>query len=76
MVANIFTQAPPPPPPHHKEASYGPGVYIWSYEFYSMKPSYFTETKIYVKLDPKVANTAHSSHLKCGIIYWQWNYIF
>ena len=29
-----------------------------------MKLSHFTEAKIYVKLDPKAANTARSYHLK------------
>ena len=38
------------------------------YEFYSIKPSHLTETKIYVKLDPKAANTAHSYHLMSGTI--------
>ena len=28
-------------------------------KFYSIKPSHFTKTKTYVKLDPKAANTAH-----------------
>ena len=34
---------------------------ICIYEFYSIKPSDFTETKIYVKLDPRAPSTAHSS---------------
>ena len=43
-------------------------VCICIYEFYSIKPSHFTETKIYVKLDPKAVNTAHSYNLKSGTI--------
>ena len=41
---------------------------IYIYEFYSIKLSHFTEAKIYVKLDRKAANTAHSYHLKSGTI--------
>ena len=43
-------------------------VCICIYEFYLKKPSHFTETKIYVKLDLKAANNAHSYHLKPGTI--------
>ena len=46
---------------------------IFIYEFYSIKPSHFTSTKIYIKLDLKEANTAHSDRLKSGTIYSQWN---
>ena len=38
-------------------------IYLFIYlfiEFCSIKPSRFTETKIYVKLDPKAENTAHT----------------
>ena len=38
-------------------------VCIFIYELYSIKPSYFTETMINVKIDPKTANTEHSDHL-------------
>ena len=48
---------------------------ICIYEFYLIKHSHFTETKIYVKLDPKNANTAHSYHLKSDTIYSIWNYL-
>ena len=50
---------------------------VWTciYEFYSIKPSHFTGTKIYVKLDSKVAKTLQSYHLKTGAIYWKWNYL-
>ena len=41
---------------------------ICIYEFYSIKPSHFTKTKIYVKLDPKAANNAQSYYLKSGTI--------
>ena len=44
-------------------------VCICIYEFYSIKPSHFTETKVYVKLDPYAANTAHT------YIYSKWNYL-
>ena len=50
-------------------------VCICIYKFYSIKPSHFTETKIYVKLDPKAADTEHSYHLNSGTIYSQWNYL-
>ena len=45
------------------------------YEFYSIKPFYFTENLIYVKLDPEAANTGDSYHLKSGSIYSQWDYL-
>ena len=48
---------------------------ICIYEFYSIKPCHFTETKIYVKLDSKDAKTASSYHIKPGTIYAQWNYL-
>ena len=48
---------------------------IFIYEFYSVKPSHFTETKIYVKLEPINANLAHSSYLPSAIIFSQWNYL-
>ena len=48
-------------------------VYICTYGFYPIKLSHFTETKIYVKIDHKAANTAHSHHLKSGTIYTQRN---
>ena len=49
---------------------------ICIYEFYLIKPSDFTETKIYVKLDPMAPSTAHSYHLSSGtIIYSRWNYL-
>ena len=48
---------------------------ICIYEFYSIKPSSFNETKIYVKLEPKAANTAHSYYLKSGTIYSQQNFL-
>ena len=38
-----------------------------------IKPSHFTETKIYVKLDPKTRNTACSYHLKSDTFYSKWN---
>ena len=38
-----------------------------------IKPSHFTETKIYFKIDPKAANTARSDHPKSGYIYSKWN---
>ena len=34
-------------------------IYLSIFEFSWIKPSHFTETKIYVKLDPKTGNTAH-----------------
>ena len=37
-------------------------------ELYSIKPFYFTENMIHVKLDPEAANTADSYHLKSGRI--------
>ena len=46
------------------------------YELYSKKPSHFTENMIYVKLDHEAANTADSYHLKSGIIYSQWSYLY
>ena len=48
-------------------------MYVCIYEFYSVKPSHFIETKIYVKLDPTTANTVY--HLKSGTICSQWNYL-
>ena len=45
------------------------------YELYSIKPFYFTENMIYVKLDAEAANISNSYHLKSSIIYSQWNYL-
>ena len=50
-------------------------VGICIYEFYSINPSYFSETKIYAKLERKAANTAHSYYLKSGTIYSQQNFL-
>ena len=38
-----------------------------------LKPSHFTKSKIYVKLDPKAANTGCFYYLKSGTIYSKWN---
>ena len=35
-------------------------MYYLFFEFYSIKPSHFIETKTYVKLNPNAANTAHT----------------
>ena len=37
---------------------------ICIFEFCSIKPSHFTESKIYVKLDPKAAEAAHTLIIK------------
>ena len=50
-------------------------MYLCIYEFYSVNPSHFIETKIYVKLDPTTANTVYSYHLKSGTSCSQWNYL-
>ena len=46
-------------------------MFICIYKFYSIEPSHFTETNIYVRLDPEAANTTHSYHLKSATIYPQ-----
>ena len=46
-------------PPHRNSF---PCVRISTYELYLIKPSYFTDTVIYLKPDPGAGNTAHLYH--------------
>ena len=46
-------------------------IYLFIFEFYSIKPSHFTEPRIYVKLDFKVLNTRYTweKHIEKKRIY-------